>query len=174
MVASGAWSLATDAATTGQLIEGTDVLVNEGSVYGGSIFRLTTTGTISIGTTSQTWVQTAKLNSYTADGLTIQLIGSQFSALLKSSGGVVSSGTGLAVDNTLVVRKYPATITGDGSTTSFAITHNLNNSVPVIAVRDSSGNEVLADNQATSANALSITFAVAPAVSVTYNVTIMG
>jgi hypothetical protein len=80
-VHSGAWTIATDDDSSGELISGTQVLVNEGA-YAGSVFRITTLGTITIGTTSITWTQAAQVNSYTADEATLHLTGSQFSARL--------------------------------------------------------------------------------------------
>ena len=174
VVAAGAWSLATDNATTGQLIEGTDVLVNEGTLYAGTIWRVTTVGTITVGTTSVTWTQTAKPGSYAADGTTITLTGTTFSVKLDGAGWLTSSGSGVAVDKTKVPGKFSGTITGDGATTSFAFTHSLSNANPAVSMRDSSGNQVLTDNQATSSNAVTITFGIAPGAGVTYTVSICG
>ena len=171
---AGAWTIATDNATTGQLIEGTDVLVTEGTLYTGTIWRVTTQGTINIGTTSVTWVQTAKPGAYAADGTTISLTGTTFSVKLDGAGWLTSSGSGVAVDKTKVPGKFSGTITGDGTTTSFSFTHNLNNSNPAFSIRDSSGNMVLCDNQATSANAITVTFGIAPANTTTYTVSIYG
>ena len=173
VVAAGAWALATDVASTGQLIEGTDVLVAEGTTYGGSIFRVTTTGTITIGTTSITWVQTTKINTYSGS-TTVLLTGSAFSVITDPAGWLTANASGVAADKTKIAGKFLGTITGDGTTTSFAFTHNLNITNPFLSVRDSSGNQILADNQATSANALSVTFSVAPPVSTNYTVTIIG
>lgn len=175
VAASGAWALATDVNTTGQLLEGTDVLVAEGTLYAGTVWRVATVGTITIGTTAITWTQVSKINTYTADAVTLTLTGYQFSALLAPSGGVISTGgLGLKVDPTVVVQKYAGTITGNAATTSFPFTHNLNNSNPTISCRDSSGNMVLIDNVATSANVITFTFSVAPAGGVTYSVAIQG
>lgn len=171
---AGAWSLATDNNATGQIIEGTDVLVNEGTAYAGTIWRVTTSGTITIGTTAVTWTQIAQATSYAADGSTITLTGLTFSVKIDGSGWLTSSGSGIAVDKTKVPGKFAVTITGDGSTTTFAVTHSLNNSNPAFSIRDSSGNQVLTDNQVTSANALTITFGIAPGAGVTYSVAVYG
>ena len=88
--------------------------------------------------------------------------------------GVQPKRVRVAADKTKIAGKFLGTITGDGTTTSFAFTHNLNITNPFLSVRDSSGNQILADNQATSANALSVTFSVAPPVSTNYTVTIIG
>ena len=171
---AGAWSLATDNATTGQIIEGTDVLVNEGTTYAGSIWRVTTQGTITIGTTPVTWTQIAQATSYAADGSTITLTGLTFSVKIDSAGWLTSSGSGVAVDKTKVPGKFTGTITGDGTTTTFPFTHGLNNSNPAFSLRDSSGNMVLCDNQTTSANVIAVTFGVAPGSGVTYTVSVYG
>ena len=174
VAASGAWALATDCATTGQLVEGTDVLVNEGTLFTGTIWRVTTIGTITIGTTSIVWTQTAKINTYTADGITLNLTGFQFSIKIDAAGWLTSSASGLAIDKTKVTMKFSGTITGDGTTTSFPFTHNTNNSNPIVSIRDSTGAKVMVDETATSANVITVMFSVAPLSAVTYSVSIQG
>jgi hypothetical protein len=56
-VGTGAWTRAYDANGNFDLAEGTTVLVNRGTTYAGSYWKLTTTGTITIGTTSLTWTR---------------------------------------------------------------------------------------------------------------------
>lgn len=54
---SAPWKLTrrSDSDTTGKLLAGSRVAVTEGTAYGGREWRLDTTGTITIGTTSQSW-----------------------------------------------------------------------------------------------------------------------
>ena len=82
-----------------------------------------------------------------------------------------------AVTGTLVTsqiaRKVTATI-GDGTTTAIAITHNLNTRDVQVSIRSASTYEIVyADVVCTTVNAVTITFATAPAASA-YVVTIIG
>lgn len=169
-VAAGAWTQRSDM-VSGGLIEGTEVLVAEGTLYGGTIWRVTTTGTITIGTTSVAWVQTTKINTYSADTVTIQLTGMQFSAIL---GYGITTSSGIAIDRTKVPSKYAVTITGDGTTTSFTATHNLNTTDVQMILRDSTGTQVLTDNVAATVNTVTVSFGQAPAAGTTYRVIVMG
>ena len=54
-VNSGAWTIASDFSNSSAVVQGTQVYVNEGSSYGGKIFRVTTTGPITIGATNITF-----------------------------------------------------------------------------------------------------------------------
>jgi hypothetical protein len=60
-VGSGAvaWVLtrSSDADATGELVEGNYTIIEEGTANAGTLWILTTSGTITIGTTSQTWTQ---------------------------------------------------------------------------------------------------------------------
>ncbi len=55
VTAAGAWTRATDADGAGELSTGTLVFVESGTANGNQLFALTTSGTITIGTTPQTW-----------------------------------------------------------------------------------------------------------------------
>jgi hypothetical protein len=68
-------------AASGNIATGATVLVTGGSTLANSSWSLSNTGTITVGTTALTFVQVGAANSYTADGTTLQLVGSQFSAL---------------------------------------------------------------------------------------------
>jgi len=68
--------------------------------------------------------------------------------------------------------KFKGTITGDGTTTSFPITHTLNSEDVIVAVYNASKNEVVTDVTVTSASVVTIGFAIAPATTDTYTVII--
>lgn len=172
VVSAGSWAYATDVSTQGQLIEGTDVLVNEGSTYAGSIWRLTTTGTVTPGATNQVWVQTARINTYTADGTTLQTTGMQFSARLGY--GLVTQSAGIAVDTSKVPSKFATTITGDNTTTSFPVVHNLGTTDVQVTLRDSTGAQVLTDNVAASTTSVTLSFGSPPPAATTYRVIVIG
>ena len=171
---SGAWSLATDANSNTSWVEGTEFLVAEGTQYGGSIFRQTTSGAITIGTTTLTFVQTAKINTYTADGSTLSLTGQQFSVRYGAGAGITTNANGLAEDNTVFARKYSQTITGDGNTTSFNINHNFAMSDVIVQVKDSSGNVDFTDINTANVNYATVSFGSAPPNGTTYRVTALG
>lgn len=71
-------------------------------------------------------------------------------------------------------QKYSTTITGDNSTTAFTVTHNLGTTAVIIQIRDSSGNEVVVDNDANGSNTCVITFASAPSNVTSYTVIVIG
>lgn len=56
VVAAGAWSRATDADASGDFLQGKMVYVNEGTEHGGQIWALETSGTVTVGTTSLSFV----------------------------------------------------------------------------------------------------------------------
>lgn len=85
VVAAGAWSRATDADANAEVTTGMFTFVEEGTTNGAKQFVLTTTGTITVGTTELTFTQFGGGTSYTA-GNGIGLSGSSF---------FVNAGTGL-------------------------------------------------------------------------------
>lgn len=162
VVAPGAWTRALDADDNDEITPGAFWFVEEGTTYGKTQWRCNNTGAITVGTTSITIVQFGAANLYTAgNGLT--LTGGDFA---------VGAGTGISVaadtvgiDTTVVVRKYAATI-GDGSTTSFTVTHSLNNQDVMTQLREVSTNNVVeADIQNNGVNTVVVSFATAPAAS---------
>lgn len=203
---SGAWTIATDDDQNGELVPGTQVLVNEGT-YAGSVFRITTLGTITIGTTNITWTQAAQPGSYTADETTLHLASGVFSArlayglttvaagiqvvatstgglqvlaggiavLLPTGSGLKSDANGLSIDISSTIATSRITsgiITGDGSATSFTVTHNLNTRRIIVQFQDSSYAYTDIDWAATTVNAITVTFATPPANGTTYTVAI--
>jgi hypothetical protein len=162
VVAAGAWSRATDADQTGEITPGATWYVEEGTTFGGSTWRCSNTGTVTLGTTSITISQFTGGISYTA-GNGLQLVGSQFSAKVVASGGITAAAGGLSVDRTVVPNRFAATI-GDGAATSIAVNHNLNTQDVVVSVRDASTNEFVGCKVvATSVNTVTLTFSSAPA-----------
>jgi hypothetical protein len=171
---SGAWTRVTDdGAAPGEIQPGSMWLVLLGTANAGTQWRVSTTGTITIGTTSITIVQFGAASLYSA-GNGISLSGTQFSVNPVSGGGIVVSGSGAAVDTTVVARKYTTTL-GDGSSLSYTVTHNLGTQNVVMMVRLSGTpySSVEADMAATSSNTATIAFATAPAAGA-YTVTVIG
>lgn len=157
--ASGAPTRATDADAGTELL-GAAVWVDEGTANADTGWVQTVDGTITVDTTSLTFVQFSGLGQVTAgNGLT------------KSGATLdVGAGTGIAVaadavgiDPTLVPTAFAADI-GDGSTTSIVVTHNLGSKDVVVAVYDKTTPfaEQYPEIRHTSTTTVTLVFAVAP------------
>lgn len=92
------------------------------------------------------------------------LIGGGGSALAVGAGtGISVAADAVAIDTSVVVRKYAATI---GGSTSIAVTHNLGTKDIMWSLRQVSDDAfVITDGVATDTNTLTLTFAVAPSAS---------
>lgn len=155
LVAAGAWSRATDLDANAEALLAT-VLVSEGTTLGNTQWTLTTDGPITIGTTGQTWTQSAAGGgSYTAGT------------------GISIAGSVIAVDTAVVARKAGATI-GDGTATSFNVAHNLGSTDVDVAIRATSGGAaVIADWAVTDSNTVTVSFLTAPTTG-QYRVSVFG
>ena len=76
--------------------------------------------------------------------------------------------------NAQLAAQVSGSITGNGSTTAFTATHNLNTKNIVIALYDSSDNLVHVDTQTTTVNAVTLTFGVAPTNGTAYRWVVVG
>lgn len=157
--------------TTGNLVTNTTVRINNGTVNDDTAWTLTTTGTITVGATPQTWVQTNAGSPFTA-GAGLALASGVFS--VKPGLGILAdSFTGTKIDTTVVVRKYSIAI-GDGVNTSYTITHNFGVSPVVVQVYDTSNGE-LVDVDVISSNPMSVTLGFAtPPSAAAFTVVIHG
>jgi hypothetical protein len=173
IVQSGSWTRPVTEGSTAELDFGAMWLVLSGTTNAGTQWRLSSpsSGTITPGSTSITITQWGVATAYTAgDGLT--LTGSAFSVVADT--GISVSGSGVAINTSVVARKYSTTI-GDGSTTSFTITHSLSTQDIVVSVRQvgSPYSVVECDVAAASTSTCTIAFATAPSSS-QYRVTVLG
>jgi hypothetical protein len=146
VVASGAWTRATDADNTGELAPGTQVAVTEGASpasSGGnadSIWRLVSDSAITIGTDAQTWERLPgqSSTSYTA-GAGLTLTGTTFA--VGAGPGVLANADDVAIDTSLVMRKkvgvIPSSSSGMFSISGATVTinHGLNTLVPRLTLR---------------------------------------
>lgn len=156
---SGAPTRATDADTAAD-IAGAAVCVMFGTTNAGVRFILSTSGTITLGTTALSFAVFGGGTSYTA-GNGLQLATTTFSVKLPGSSGLVADGTGLHLDTAIAVRKF--TQATHASTTSIAVTHNLGTRNVTTCVYDNSTYaEVECDVVHTDANTVTFTFATAP------------
>lgn len=174
VVSAGAWGRANDADQNYELTPGAFWFVEEGTTYGKTQWRIENTGSITIGSTNISINQFGAATAYVA-GNGIDITSNTVSAKIKATGsGLVLDSNGLYVDSTVVARKYATTI-GDGSATSFTVTHNLGNQDVVASVRTvaSPYAEVLTDIEYSTTNTVTIKFAVAPT-SNQYRVVVVG
>lgn len=169
--ASGAPDRATDADSAADL-KGAAVFVEEGTAGAGKQYVLTTDN-ITLGSTNLDWVQFGGGTTYTAgDGLA--LVGSTFN--VGAGTGISVAADTVAVDTSVVARKYVGDITGNASSTSFTITHSLSNQWVNVQVIDAASpyDQVECDVERTSTSAIAVKFATAPANAKAYKVIVIG
>lgn len=142
-VAAGAWTREADF-TTGTASANAAVFVEEGTANADTQWVVSTNEAITIDSTNITWAQFGAGSSYT------------------EGAGIDITGNSIAIDTAVVVRKYAATF-GDGSTTSYAITHSLSTVDVTVSVHQvSDGVEVQCDVTKNSTSQVTLGFSVAP------------
>ena len=113
-----------------------------------------------VGTDPIVFAQFSGAGTYLAgNGLT--LTGNTFS--VNAGTGITTTGGTTNIDTSVVVTKYAANV-GDGTATSYTITHSLNTRDVIVSVYDNSSPyaEVICDVQHTSTSAITLLFSVAP------------
>lgn len=157
--ASGAPTRTADG-SAGELSTNDTTRVNQGTVNADTAWTLTTTGTITVGTTSQTWVRSDSGTPYSA-GNGLGLSSNTFS--VNPGAGILADGTSTRIDPTVVVQKYAVDV-GDGSSTSITVTHGLGTlNVITTLFNKSTGEVVDTDITNASTSTITLTFASAPA-----------
>lgn len=140
---------------TGTLTAGAAVYVDEGAVNADTAWTLTTDDPITVGTTALAFAKFGAGVAYIAGA------------------GLTLTGTTFAVDFTSVARHVASNV-GDGSSTSYTVSHNLGTlDVLVQVVLNSTGETVEVDVARPTTNAVTIVFAAAPA-SNAYRAVIVG
>jgi hypothetical protein len=126
-----------------------------------------------VGTDPIVWQQFSGAGTYTASN-GVQLVGSNFSGVVVSGGGLTVGASGFDIDSAVVVKKYAANV-GDGTATSYTITHSLNTKDVQVTVYDNSAPyaEVICDVQHTSTSAVTLLFSIAPTLN-QYRVVVQG
>lgn len=152
---------ATDFDTAVEIAGGDFTFVDAGSTLANtgwvSVDEVTTIGTDPI-----VFQQFSGAGTYTASN-GVQLVGSNFSGVVVASGGLSVGSSGFELDTTIAVRKYAANV-GDGTATSYTVSHNLGTKDVIVSVYDNSTPfaEVICDVQHTSTTAITLLFSVAP------------
>jgi hypothetical protein len=152
---------ATDFDTAAEIAGGDFTFVDAGST-------LANTGWVNIdevnivGTDPIVFQQFSGAGTYTASN-GVLLTGNNFTGVVVASGGLSVGASGFQLDTTIAVRKYAANV-GDGSNTSYTISHNLGTRDVIVSVYDNSSPyaEVICDVQHTSTTAITLLFSVAP------------
>jgi hypothetical protein len=183
----------TDANTSAEVTSGMFTFVEQGTTNDNSGWVLTTNNPITLNTTALVFAQFSGAGTYTASN-GVLLTGSNFtfdprtgyglqtgasgaeiklattSGLNLTSDLAVGAGNGIsvltntvAIDSSVVVSKY-ATNVGDGSATSYTITHNLGTRDVIVSVYEGSGSyaEVICDVNHATTNTITLLFSVAP------------
>jgi hypothetical protein len=172
--ATGAPTRATDADSNGEISVGTQVYVETGTSNGGQIWvaNATTAATWVPGTSGSTWA------------LYFAVTPTQAGAGLTAAGNVlaVGQGTGItvnaddvAVDTSVVARKFISAALGDGTAVAFTITHSLANQwVAVHVIQTASPNEeIFTTIERTSTTQCIVRFSSAPAAG-SFRVLVIG
>ena len=152
---------ATDADTSTELNGGDFFFVQNGATLDNTgwviVDKVTT-----IGTTPVVFSQFSGAGTYTASNGVV-LTGNNFSGVVVSGGGLSVGTSGFEVDTAVVVRKYAANV-GDGTNTTYTISHNLGTRDVIVTVYDNASPyaEVICDVQHSSTTAITLLFSVAP------------
>ena len=173
-------TLGTTAITWSQFTKASDVTASNVNTIGTGVFKQKTGINLEFrGINAASTKLTAVLNAATN---TIDLDVSEANLTLTNIGGtltIAKGGTGAttaaaARTNLGTPGKY-TTVIGDGSATSFVVTHNLGTQDVAVSVAEASApfNVVMTDIQLTSINTITVTFSTAPT-SGQYKVTVIG
>jgi hypothetical protein len=170
VVATGAWTRTTDADAGSELVNAT-AYVSEGTTYADTVWTVTTNAPVTIGTTTITWAQVnggALPQATTATAGKVQLATqAEAEAKSDSSKAVVPSD----LVNFTLKKSFNV---GDGTATSYALTHNLGTRDVIVAVYDTTTFAVVeCDITYTSTSTVTLGFGAAPA-SNAYRAVIQG
>jgi hypothetical protein len=157
---SGAPTRATDCDTAAEITASFAVFVEEGTVNADSGWTLTNNGTITVGTSELSFTQFTGLGQITAgDGLTK----TANTLNVVPGDGLAVTADSVKIDRAVVVTKYAANV-GDGTSTSYTITHNLATRDVIVTLYDnvSPYAEVVADVEHSTTNTITLLFSVAP------------
>lgn len=205
MVSSSSWSRATDADSWAELVGAAVFVeqgsVNADTAWVCTVDSGGTLGTTPVTWTQFNGIadlvagnglsKTGNQVDVNVDNQSIEIVSDTVQAKLDTAGSISKSASGLKVnvDNTTIAisgnqltiasayknKKVTGTITGNASTTSFSITHNLGTKDIMITVyEDTTGYTVYPLIERFDLNTIKVTFKVAPASGKIYRVVIIG
>lgn len=162
---TGVWDRAPDFDSDSEVTGGAFTFVEEGSINADTGWVLATNNPIVIGGaagTSLTFAQFSGAGQLIA-GAALVKTGNQFDVVAAPGGGISVAADSISVDTAIVVRKYSASF-GDGAALVYVITHNLATADVTVAVYDNTSPfaELMCDVEHTSANTVTLRFAIAP------------
>ncbi len=180
LVASGAWTRATDADTAAELSDGATVFVQQGSQADTTWAQINTITTL--GTDAQSWVQQGAAASYTA-GAGLTQTGSTFN-VVAADGSIVVNADNLTVGLVPVTKGGTGATTAAGARTALAaagkasivvpaltagvettLTHNLNTNDVVASFRRTDGFAEYLDWRVVDVNTIGVTAGIGYAAS---------
>lgn len=201
---ASSWSRSTDLDAWAELVSAA-IFVEQGATQADTAWVCTNDAGGTLGTTAVTWVQftgaaqviagdglvkVGNTISVDTDGMTITTESNKLKAKLQTNGGIAySNGMYVVVDGTTIElvggalaiksafkhQKYTSQITGNNSTTSFTITHNLGTKDVLINVyEDSTGYDIVTLTERDTINSIKVHFKVAPATGKKYNIVVMS
>lgn len=170
---AGAWTRTIDGSQN-NLTTGALVVVLNGAANGKTSWYLQTPDPITVGTTALAWTQFSAPVSYSANtSAGLSLTGTQFAVKLGTGLAFDGSGNIQTTGGSSTLGKVSQTI-GDGTATSFTITHSLNTLDVQVTMRNMSTNDLeYAAFTATDVNTVTVSFTTAPA-SNSFRVTVIG
>jgi hypothetical protein len=148
---------------------------NNGTVTANTLWLCNVANSIIVGTTAVTLTQLNAATSLTqGNGITISGGVVTFLPDPAAGKGLLVTGSGAAVDTSVVVRKFAAAF-GDGATLSYTITHNLGTQDVTVRVYSATTPwaEVECDINHATTNTITLIFAVAPTTN-QYRVVVHG
>lgn len=161
------WTRSSDA-TNGRLTPQSYVFVEQGIQNAGTQWKISNTGAVSVGLSPITWTQfngQANQNTLVAgDGILIS--NNNISVKLDANSGLSLSPNGLKIANTASTNKFSSMI-GNGTNTTFQVTHNLGTEDVIVSVRQNTGQKeaIFTDWRVVDANKIELSFAFAPALN---------
>lgn len=174
VAATGAPTRAADA-DSGAELQQAAVFIMEGTTLGDTAWVNTVNGTITVGSTALTFVQFTGGASITA-GSGLSMTGNQLDVNVDGTSIEINADTLRVVPN-LYSKKFTGTITGDGTTTQFTISHSFNTKSVTVGIHGTLGTHLDRDvivPYTTNLNSVVVTFGTAPPLGNNYAVTVMA
>ena len=120
-IAAGAWTRAADGDATGEITPGATWFVEEGTTRAASTWRVSTTGTIVLGTTPITIDILSAAAAYTASN-GVLLTGNNFTGVAAAGGLLTLGAGGFSVDKTKLMQGIALSF-GNGTAGPFTLPH---------------------------------------------------